>query len=180
MKESRCTYLVRLVRIDDADQYFRLVSGNRHQMGVFFTQTLKGTETLADTLVYLATRIRQAEKGMQYLFVIEAFEQGLIGSIEVLDIDLSGLFGEIGFFIEEFDRHRPVLIRSLNSVTDFCFSYCRLMRLLFRTSAIDIRARQAAEENGFILSVATMSEAKTFLSPEESVAQYYLIKAIHQ
>ena len=125
--------MVRLIRSDDAEAYFALVSANRHQMEDFFADTLIHTATLADTLVFVADYIRQAEYGIQYLFVIEQADKGIIGSLEVRHIHQETASGEIGFFVHQFEQHSIIMIRSLNFVAEFCFSFLGLKRLLFRT-----------------------------------------------
>src|SRR3569833_2637420 len=105
MNKPRFSYMVRLIRSDDAEAYFALVSANRHQMEDFFADALLPTATLADTLVIVADYIRQAEYGIQYLFVLEQADLGIIGSQKKQQKQQETTTGEIGFFVHQFEQH---------------------------------------------------------------------------
>lgn len=155
-------YTIRLITIEDLEDYFSLIQNNHQRLEDFFAGTIAITKTLEETRTHLENVIMLNQKKNYYSFVvIDNITQKLIASLQVKNMDWSIPKAELGYYIDEGYEGKGVVTKALSFIIDFCFTELRLAKLYIRTHESNTGSIKVAEKNGFLLEGTIRKDYKT-------------------
>jgi RimJ/RimL family protein N-acetyltransferase len=173
---NRNAYIVRLVRIDDINDYFRLASNNRPALEGVDSELPSLTNTKEDTILYLAYCVSEAERNNEFVFVIEDLAcKRIIGSVQVKMRGGMVRRAEMGYFADAGYGGREVLVRAVGEVVDFCWSTLRLNHLFIQLHENNRKGRAVAEKNGFAFGGILKNCCLAGKEQTVNIAQYGLV-----
>lgn len=144
-------YTMRLLCMDDLDNYYQLVVRNRKRLETFFAGTVVMTTTLEATQRYLREMLDKAEHKICYPFVVVDKRTGaMVAALQVKNIDLCIPKGELGYYIDEKYEGRGIVTRAVAAINRFCFGTLGFNKLYIRTHESNMPSRRVAEKNGFM------------------------------
>jgi ribosomal-protein-serine acetyltransferase len=155
-------FSIRLLIIEDAQEFFNLIDRNRPRLESFFSGTVSKTRSLEDTKTYVTEITIKAEHKTYLPFlVVNDHNNSLIGFIDIKNIDWNIPKGELGYFIDEEYSNKGIFKKALQVFTDFCFSEYGFNKLFLRTHESNYSARKIAERCGFELEGTIRRDYKT-------------------
>ncbi len=155
-------YSIRLLELQDLDNYFQLVESNRKRLEDFFAGTVSKTKTYEDTRIFLLDMIQRSIDKVYFPYlVIDNSNQKIVGFLDFKNIDWSIPKSEIGFFIDKDYAGKGITTKALNLLCDFCFSEYKFEKIFLRTHSGNISARTVAEKSGFELEGVIRKDYKT-------------------
>lgn len=155
-------YLIRVVNMDDLQDYYELIAGNRKRLEDFFAGTVAITQNLADTRTHLLDVTGKWAEQSYYPFVVADTDTGrLIASIQVKNMDKSIPKAELGYYIDTAYEGKGIITKAMQLVIAYCFDELKLAKLLIRTYEGNIGSRRIAEKNGFKLEGIIRRDYKT-------------------
>jgi len=155
-------YSIRLLEIQDLDNYFQLVENNRQRLEDFFTGTVSKTKTYEDTRNFVTDIIKRAKEKVYFPYlVIDNSNQNIVGFLDLKNIDWSIPKSEIGFYIDKDYAGKGITTKALNLLCGFCFSEYKFQKIFLRTHPSNISARTVAEKSGFELEGINRKDYKT-------------------
>ncbi len=155
-------YLIRLLEIQDLDDYFQLVENNRQRLEDFFTGTISKTKTYHDTRKFVKTMIQKAKKKEYFAYVIiDNSNRNIIGFLDLKNIDWSIPKSELGFYIDKDYAGKGITTKALNLLCDYCFSKYKFQKLFLRTHTSNMSAKSVAKKSGFELEGIIRKDYKT-------------------
>jgi RimJ/RimL family protein N-acetyltransferase len=170
-------YTVRLVTINDLQDYFALIDRNRRRLEDFFAGTVAITKTVESTKLHLEEVIRKNEDRQLFNFVIADDSTGrIIGSVQVKSIDWNIPKAELGYYIDEGYEGRGVITRATSLIIDYCFLELNMNKLFIRTHEANLPSRKVAEKNGFRLEGTIRQDYKTTSGRLVDLMYYGLLK----
>jgi len=156
------TFSIRPLNIEDSNNFFNLIDQNRSRLEDFFTVTISRTKTLEDTKVYIEeiTKKAAAKIYLPYL-IVNNKNNGLIGFIDVKNIDWTIPIGELGFFMDKEYAGKGIFTKALKAFIDFCFANYGFHKLFLRTHESNFSTRRVAENCGFVMERKLRRDHKT-------------------
>lgn len=155
-------YSIRLLKIQDLDNYFQLVENNRRRLEDFFTGTVSKTKTYEDTRNFVIDMIKRANDKVYFPYlVIDNSNQKIVGFLDLKNIDWDIPKSEIGFYIDKDYAGKGIATKALNLLCDFCFSEYKFQKIFLRTHPNNISARTVSEKSGFELEGIIRKDYKT-------------------
>lgn len=155
-------YTIRLIAIEDLEDYFSLIQSNRQRLEDFFAGTVAITKTLEKTKTHLGNVIMLNQKKNYYSFVvIDDTTHKLIASLQVKNMDWSIPKAELGYYIDKSYEGKGVITKALSFIGDFCFNELGLAKLYIRTHESNTGSIKVAEKNGFLLEGIIRKDYKT-------------------
>jgi len=156
------TYSIRLLKIQDLDNYFELVDTNRERLEDFFTGTVSKTKTYDDTKSFVIDMIKGANDNVYFPYlIIDNSNEKIVGFLDLKNIDWGIPKSEIGFYIDKTYAGKGITTKALNLFCDFCFSEYKFQKLFLRTHPSNISARTVSEKSGFELEGVIRKDYKT-------------------
>jgi RimJ/RimL family protein N-acetyltransferase len=123
-------FSIRLLEISDLEKYFSLVENNRKRLEDFFTGTVSRTKTFEETAQFLMELIQKRDNKLYYPFVIENMEtKGLVGFIDVKNIDWNIPKAELGFYIDKDFAGKGITTKAFSLVVDYIFNHFGFTKL---------------------------------------------------
>jgi RimJ/RimL family protein N-acetyltransferase len=156
------TFSIRPLNIEDSNEFFNLIDQNRSRLEDFFTITISRTRTLEDAKAYVEAITKKAEAKIYLPYLIVNNENnGLIGFIDIKNIDWNIPMGELGFFIDKEYSGKGIFTKALKAFIDFCFANYGFHKLFLRTHESNFSARRVAENCGFVMERKLRRDHKT-------------------
>jgi len=155
-------YTIRLLEIDDTNNYFNLVESNRKRLETFFVGTTSRTKTFQDTQEFVKDMVKRSEEKIYFPYIIiDNNNQKIIGFIDLKNIDWNIPKSEMGFYIDKEYAGKGVTSKALKLLCDFCFSEYKFEKLFLRTHPSNVSAIAVAKKCGFELEGTIRKEYKT-------------------
>jgi RimJ/RimL family protein N-acetyltransferase len=155
-------YSIRLLEIQDLDNYYQLVKNNRERLEDFFTGTVSKTKTYEDTRNFVIDMVKRTNDKVYFPYlVIDNSNQKIVGFLDLKNIDWGIPKSEIGFYIDKDYAGKGITSKALNLLCDFCFSDYKFQKIFLRTHSSNISARTVSEKSGFELEGIIRKDYKT-------------------
>jgi ribosomal-protein-serine acetyltransferase len=155
-------FSIRILTIEDQEEFFDLISRNRPRLEAFFSGTVSRTRTLEDTKDYVLEIVKKAEQKSYLPFVlIDNRDNSLIGFIDIKNVDWNIPKGELGCFIDEAYANKGISTKAMKTFTDFCFKTYGFNKLFLRTHQTNYSAKKIAESCGFEVEGIIRRDHKT-------------------
>jgi len=155
-------YSIRLLEIQDLDDYFQLVENNRQRLEDFFTGTVSKTKTYEETRNFVEDMVQRAKEKVYFPYiVIDNSNRNIVGFLDLKNIDWSIPKSELGFYIDKNYAGKGITTKALNLLCEFCFSEYKFQKLFLRTHPSNISAKTVAEKCGFELEGTIRKDYKT-------------------
>lgn len=155
-------YLIRLLEIQDLDNYFQLVQNNKQRLEDFFAGTVSKTKNYEETRNFVLDMVNRAKDKVYFPYVVIDESNGnIVGFFDLKNIDWSVPKSEIGFFIDKKYAGKGITTKALNLFCGFCFTEQRFQKLFLRTHASNSPAKNVAEKCGFELEGIIRKDYKT-------------------
>lgn len=155
-------FLVRPIRTDDLDGYYRLIDTNRPRLEDFFAGTVSKTRDREQTRNFISDNLAKAEKRTYFPFVVvDKTNEEIIGYVDVKSIDWSIPKAELGYFIDSRYEGEGISTKAVAAVTDHCFNELGMNKLFLRTHSENTGSRKVAERNGFEVEGLIRRDYKT-------------------
>ena len=156
------TFSIRLLAVEDHQEFFDLINRNRPRLEAFFAGTVSRTRNLEDTKDYVVEIVKKAEQKSYFPFVvIDNSNNSLVGFIDIKNIDWNIPKGELGCFIDEEYANKGISTKAMKTFTDFCFKTYGFNKLFLRTHANNYSAKKIAESCGFEVEGIIRRDYKT-------------------
>jgi RimJ/RimL family protein N-acetyltransferase len=143
-------YAIRLLTMNDLNNYFHLVNNNRKRLEEVFTGTVLETKTVESTKVFML-KILERTKDKSYFpyVIIDAFDNKFVGFIDLKNIDDTIRKAELGFYMDENYTGKGIMTKALNCICDYYFEEYQFSKLFLRTHPDNLPTRKLAEKCGF-------------------------------
>ncbi len=155
-------FSIRLLSPDDCSDFFNLIERNRPRLEAFFSGTVSKTRSLEDTQEYITEILKKIDQ-KTYLpfFLVNTYDNSLIGFVDIKNIDWNIPKGELGCFIDEYYSNKGISKKALINFTDFCFKNYGFKKLFLRTHETNHAAKKLAENCGFEIEGIIRRDYKT-------------------
>lgn len=155
-------YRIRLLEMNDLDNYFRMVEKNRKRLEDFFTGTVSRTNTYGDTKNFLAENIQKSKDRLYFPYIIEDINNGLfIGFLDIKNIDWNIPKAELGCYTDADHAGKGLTSKAFSIFTQHCFDTYGFLKLFLRTHQDNKAAQKLAESNGFEIEGRIRKDYKT-------------------
>ena len=155
-------YSIRLLEIQDLDNYFELVENNRKRLEDFFIGTVSKTGTYDETRNFVEDMIQRTKEKVYFPYIIiDNSNRNIIGFLDLKNIDWSIPKSELGFYIDKNYAGKGIITKALNLLCKFCFSQYKFQKIFLRTHPTNISAKTVAEKCGFELEGIIRKDYKT-------------------
>lgn len=155
-------YSIRLLTIDDLEDYFNLIARNRKRLEDFFAGTVAMTQTFEDTRTHLKDVVAKSETKEYFPFVVvDSNSNKSIASIQVKSVDWSVAKAELGYYVDQNYENKGIATKAVSLIIDHCFKDLKLAKLYIRTHKVNVPSIKIAESNGFKLEGIIRQDYKT-------------------
>lgn len=155
-------FAIRLLTIEDLDDYFQLVEQNRERLEDFFTGTVSKTKTYEDTKQFLI-HILQRSKDKTYFpyIIVDQKKHKIVGFIDLKNIDWNIPKSEVGLYIDKDYTNKGISTKAFRLFCDYCFEEYQFKKLFLRTHHKNTFARRLAEKCNFEIEGIIRRDYKT-------------------
>ena len=155
-------YIVRLIEINDLEQYYLLIENNRKRLEDFFTGTVSRTNTFEETKIFIKENVQKSFAKLYYPFIIENTETNeIVGFIDIKNIDWNIPKAELGCYTDEKYAGKGITSTAFSLVVEYCFKNLGFKKLFLRTHQSNFSAQRLAEKSGFEIEGRIRSDYKT-------------------
>ena len=155
-------YTIRLLTLNDLDDYYEMVTANRHRLASFFAGTVLKTSTKEDTKIFLQEMELKVKEKIYFPYIIIDENNGAIaGFLDIKNIDWNIPKAELGCYIEEQYAGKGLGVTAFNHFCNFCFEEYGFEKLFLRTHESNTAARRGAESCGFEVEGVIRKDYKT-------------------
>jgi len=141
---------LRILNIEDVDQFFQLIEKNKSQLALYFPGTVKENKTLKKSKNYVQTMLRA--HGEREYFPLGIFQNDqLIGLIQAKNFDWKVPKCELGYFLDNDYNGQGIITKMVGKTVQFCFENLELKKVFLRIDPENIGSNQIALKNGFEL-----------------------------
>lgn len=170
-------YTLRLLKMDDLNNYYELIENNRKRLEDFFAGTVAITKTLDDTRVHLEDVTEKTESKNYFPFIVVDNNTGnIISSLQVKSVDWSIPKAELGYYVDTDYEGKGIVTTATDKIIDFCFNELEMRKLYIRTHESNIASIKVAEKNGFTKEGVIRSDYKTTKGELIDVIYYGLLR----
>jgi|ERR1035437_1733253 ribosomal-protein-serine acetyltransferase len=170
-------YNIRLIKDEDAEQLFSLVTTNINRIKNYFPTTVKSITDNGTAVNYIAEKKRQAINRELFCFVIEDSEkQKIAGIIFIKSIDWNVCKAELGYFVDEKYAGKGIMSKSITKIIKYAFENLLLNKLYLRAALDNISSKKVAEKNGFEVEGILRKDFKTMDGTIIDLIYYGLLK----
>ena len=173
-------YKIRLIRIEDGEQFLRLITANRARIAEYFPKTSKAVFDKISAIEYIKLKINAADENEHFCFIIEDdAEHKLSGVIFLKNFDWTIPKCELGYFIDKDMEGKGITTKAISEIIKFSFDKLKLNKLFLRTALTNFSSKKVAEKNGFLAEGILRKDFKTETGELIDVVYYGLIKEQH-
>lgn len=170
-------YSIRLLTIEDLNDYFGLLENNRDRLKDIFTDTILETTTLKKAHVFLSKELQRAKEKTYFPYIIiDTDNKKFIGFIDLKNINWEIPKAELGLYIDKEFSGKGITTKALRTFCDFYFENYKFQKLFLRTHPDNISMRRVAEKCGFELEGIIKKDYKTTSGEIIDLAYYGKIK----
>jgi len=170
-------YTLRLLRMEDLQVYFEMISRNRERLLQYFAGTVSKTNNFDDTKQFLIDMGNRIKERSYFPYVLVDVDTGaLIGFYDLKNIEWSVPKTEIGYFIDVQYAGKGIGSKALEVFCNHCFSEYGFEKLFLRTHESNLPARRIAEKCGFEIEGTIRKDYKTSSGELVDVLYYGLIQ----
>ena len=143
-------FVIRPLKEQDLDSYFKLVQKNRERLEDFFAGTVSKTQTLEDTKQFISSMVSRANERSYFAYVIvDTHHNDLIGFLDLKNIDWNIPKSEVGCYIDEDYANKGITTKASRLFCDYCFDEFKFKKLFIRTHKSNTSAIRLAESCDF-------------------------------
>ncbi|WP_025667017.1 GNAT family N-acetyltransferase [Aquimarina megaterium] len=143
-------YAIRLLKINDLNNYFHLINDNRKRLEEIFTGTVLETKTIESTKVFMLKNLERIKDKSYFPYVIiDESDNRFVGFIDLKNIDYNIKKAELGFYMDENYARKGIMTKALNCFCDYYFEKYQFNKLFLRTHPDNFSTRKLAEKCGF-------------------------------
>lgn len=155
-------YTIRLLTLNDLDEYFHLVERNRKRLEDFFTGTVSKTSTYEATREFLIDITHRTKNRTYFPYIIvDISTDKIAGFLDLKNIDWSIPKSEMGLYIDKEYANKGIATKAFGVFCDFCFEEYEFQKLFLRTHQNNTFARRIAEKCGFEIEGTIRKDYKT-------------------
>lgn len=172
-------YTLRLICLDDAEQFLELISSNRTRISEYFPKTAMSVYDRVSAIEYVKAKNIAANEKDHFCFIIEdTLEKKLSGVIFLKSFDWTIPKCELGYFIDKDKEGQGITSKAISEIIKFCFDNLKLNKLFLRTALANSGSKKVAEKNDFIVEGILRKDFKTENEELIDVVYYGLLRKI--
>ena len=137
---------LREITLDDAVAVFNLIDANRDYLGKWLP-FIKYSKHVADTETFIRS-VTEKSNISELVFTI-TYKERLVGIIGFKDIDYANLKLEIGYWLEESQQHKGIMVRSCAALLRYAFKIIKINRVQIKVGVGNNRSNNIPKKLGF-------------------------------
>lgn len=170
-------FLLRPIDTKDAEGYFALVDANRGRIARYFPNVAVENRDIGSTMLFVAERMRLAEKGELVSYVLwDGHSNRIAGSIFLKSFDRHVQKCELSFFIDHNYEGKGITTKAVALLAGHCFRELHLNKVYMRIAEDNIPSRRVAEKNGFMAEGILRQDFRTPAGDYIDVVYYGLLR----
>jgi len=138
----------RLMRPNDSEMLFKLISENRDRIKRYFPITVNKTNTLEEVKKYLLEFSGKMGKKQLYPFGL-FHDSELMAVVLIKNIDWRVPKCELGYYIDKAHEGKGVMTVLVNNTLAYCFDELKMNKVFLRISPDNHASIKVAEKTGF-------------------------------